>query len=441
MIWALAAAGGVLAACAGESRTPASPTESTVAACTDKADNDSDGFIDCADQDCFKLVVCAGAGGGDATTPGPEPDGGSPDVHPAPDVTATPEDTGAAVQDEGPALDLAEPPPSTFTCTPCGYGSLTGKVCAPNEQVFVNEATVTIEATNCAGETVVLTATSDANGVYHFDEVPCGKHVVDVEKGSFHTDYPVNIATGEHTDLTGAATKLCFQATSTKIAVLTGNYDDIEGLLDQLGLAYHLYSTDGAVGDGDIVGLLSEPAKLAQYQIVFANCGGFHGWMPQDYPEVMPNVKDYILNGGSFYMSDYAWVYGEWAFPDAIEFMGEDDPGQMYKDGSPQLIGSGLSVLATVADGSLGAYLGKTSLVVHFDQGPQIAPEVAGSGTIPHVSAKITQLSPWIDATLPLVLSYKPTPTSGRVIYTNFHNDAQTTGDMLKVLNYLVFTL
>ncbi len=38
-------------------------------------------------------------------------------------------------------------------------------------------------------------------------------------------------------------------------------------------------------------------------------------------------------------------------------------------------------------------------------------------------------------------MSYRPTETSGRVIYTNFHNDAQSTEDMLNVLEYLVFTL
>ena len=41
----------------------------------------------------------------------------------------------------------------------------------------------------------------------------------------------------------------------------------------------------------------------------------------------------------------------------------------------------------------------------------------------------------------PLAVSYRPAQSAGRVIYTNFHNDAQATTDILTIINYLVFTL
>lgn len=428
-----------VSACSDPPASAAAASESGTAACTDQADNDNDGHIDCADQDCWELVACADGGAavdvetGDALESPPDTLAQETSTTDSPDVQAS--------------LDIDEsddgPPSNEQVCEPCGYGTLTGKVCAPNEQVFVNNASVTIETTDCAGQPLLLETTSDLNGIYHFEQVPCGNHVVKVVKGSFKTEYVVALHPDEHTDLSAAVTKICFGAASAKIAVLDGSYDNIEGLLDQLGFDYDLYSEGGIVGDGDLVELLSSPTSMAQYEIIFANCGVVHGWMPQDHADVMPNVQNFILNGGSFYMSDYAWVYGEYAFPDAIEFMRDDDVTKMYQsDLSPQMIQSDQTVTGIIADGALAGWLGKTELQITFDNGPQIAPEKAGPGTIPHVSAKMNQLAPpTLLNTIPLVLSYKPEPDAGRVIYTNFHNDAQATGDMLKVIEYLVFTL
>ncbi len=437
----LVAVAALVAGCANEASGGGTGTETGTAACTDSVDNDDDGYIDCLDQDCWELVACASEEADDAR----DSDAAGDAVDPEPEVAVDPDAAEPGDSSSSPDVvgDSEGPPPIGSTCEPCGYGQLTGKVCAPNEQVFVNGATVTIETTDCDGNPVVLETTSDVNGVYHFDAVPCGNHQVEVVKGSFETTYGVSIHVDEHTDLSAAVAKICFSATSATIAVLDGNYDDIEGLLDKLGLDYDLYSENGVVGVGDTVELLSTPSSLSQYEIVFANCGGFHGWMPQDHPAAMAHIHDYVLDGGSFYMSDYAWVYGEFAFPEAIEFMGSDDVQDMFTDKSPQMIDGGQSFQATIADGAMAAYLGKTKLLVTFDQGPQIAPEKAGEGTFPHVSAQITQpfATDPLDDNIPLVLSYKPSPTAGRVIYTNFHNDAQTTADMLVLLNYLVFTL
>jgi hypothetical protein len=50
----------------------------------------------------------------------------------------------------------------------------------------------------------------------------------------------------------------------------------------------------------------------------------------------------------------------------------------------------------------------------------------------------------WLDNTTwkgPLVVSFQPSSTSGRVVYTTFHNDEQADAIMLKILYYLVFLL
>jgi len=405
--------------------------ENTAAACGNQADDDGDGYTDCADQDCWAFVFCQGA---DATT-------GDTD-----DVSDTVEAEGDTMGDgSGDAGDTPTPDTGGVpSCEPCGTGTLTGTVCAPSENVFVNDALVVVAGTGCDGQAFRLETRSAADGGWTITGVPCGVHTVTITKSSFERIFQVAVGTGQTTDLSGAASKQCFQPGAVPIAVLDGSWDDMGLLLLQLGIEFDAYTDDGS-GDGDIVTLLSDPTALAAYDILFVNCGGTHGWMPSDHPDVMQNVKDWVLAGGSLYMSDYAWTYGEWSFPDAIEYQGDDSVYSMGSDGSPQLIPSDVTVTATVVDGNMAAYLGKTTMTVTFDQGPQIAPDAAGAGTFAHVVADFPPLvglgTAFDGEDVPLVLSYVPSTGAGRVVYTNFHNDAQATADMLTLLHYLVFTL
>ncbi len=408
--------------------------------CDNARDDDGDGFTDCADQDCWSHAGCGdvtGPDGGDgATGDGTAPDSATPDSATVPSDTAT-----ETTPDTGPPDTT--PSETVTSCDPCGdKGSVKGRVCAPNEDVFVNDARVWIEGVGCGGEAFSVETRSDFDGTYYLLDVPCGTHTLRIEKGSFASTHPVSIRPGELLDVTGAANKLCFGSGAARIAVLAGSWDDMGGLLAQLGLRYDLFNDHGDDGAaGAIVELLSDPQRLQGYDILFANCGGTVGWLPQDEPAVMPNVKDFVLQGGSLYMSDYAWVLGEWSFPDKVDWYDNDDPASMGDDDSPQVIPSGTRVTATVTDGTLAGYLGKTTLAIEFDQGPQIAPAAVANGAFAHVVADITVPLELSLQDAPLTLSYVPADGAGRVIYTNFHNDAQTTADMLTILHYLVFTL
>ncbi len=392
--------------------------EDSPTACDNGRDDDGDGFTDCGDQDCWGLAVCGDAG-----------------------------DTSTDAADT--ALDTAETTlpdtirPETLACDPCSAkGSIKGRVCAPNENIFVNDADVWVEGVGCNGQPFRVETTSTADGTYYLLDVPCGAHTLNINKGSFAATFPVEVRQGELLDVTGAATKLCFGASAVKIAVLAGSWDDIGGLLDQLGFRYDFYNDDGDDGaDGAILDLLGDRPRLFGYDIVFAECGGTAGWIPKDHPAVMPNVKDFVLQGGSLYMSDYAWVLGEWSFPDKVEWYDSDDPSSMGTDTSPQVIPSGTDVTAQVVDGSLAAYLGKVQIPITFDQGPQIAPVSVANGAFAHVIGNIVVPLSLNIQNAPLALSYVPAQGAGRVMYTNFHNDAQTTSDMLTILQYLVFRL
>jgi len=400
--------------------------------CQNGLDDDGDGFTDCADQDCWS--ACASLG--DATSGGDRgaaADTSGVDTNVAADTIGVADGTGP----------LDAPGETASTCDPCGLkGSIKGRVCAPNANVFVNDARVWVEGSGCGGEPFTIETTSAADGTYYLLDLPCGTHTLRIEKGSFGATHPVTVVGGELLDVTGAANKLCFGSSAAKIAVLDGSWDDMGGLLEQLGLRYDFYNDHGDDGaDGSIVDLLADPQRLQSYDILFANCGGTTGWLPQDEPAVMPNVKDFVLAGGSLYMSDYAWVLGEWSFPDKVEWYDNDDPTSMGQADSPQVIPSGTHVRATVADGTLSTYLGKSTIDIVFDQGPQIAPVAVANGAFAHVIGDIVVPLQLSIPDAPLTLSYVPADGAGRVIYTNFHNDAQATADMLTILNYLVFTL
>jgi hypothetical protein len=396
--------------------------------CSDDLDNDADGFKDCADQDCWAEASCLAP---DASNPG-DSNGGA-------DTASTP-DTTAVDDTETP--DTTTPQP--IGCDPCGIGSITGRACAPSATAAVSQATVTVSGIGCDGNPFTLTATSGADGNFNFPAVPCGTHTLTIERGSFRRDVDVMVANGRNTNLGEGATKACFQAAAARVAVLAGTWDHMQDLLTRLGIAFDLYTDDGTGAAGEIVALLSDSGAMAAYDIIFANCGHTHGNMPKDHPAVMANVRDFILEGGSFYMSDYAWTYGEWAFPDAIEFQRSDDVLDMYSERSPQLIPSDQRVNARVVDGNLAAFLGAETLEVHFDSGPQIATEKVGTA-FAHVVADFPAIlavgTDFQTRNVPLVISYRPAAGAGRVVYTNFHNDAQTTADMMAIMTYLVFSL
>jgi len=361
---------------------------------------------------------------------------------------------GIAVGSDVPAgLDATE------HCVPCEYGALKGLVCAPNDQIYVSDATVTLTVIDCDGQVKQLSTVTDSDGSYYFPKVPCGKHEALVESGSFKAQYNVFIKPGQQRDLTGIGQKLCFLADSTKIAVFWGQWDEQHDLLDKLGLQYTYYNFSAeyfndAIQPKDIeaVQVLRDPTKLSKFDVIFFNCGSAAQKYVNQFPEIAKNLKAFVLAGGSLYASDLAWAYVEAAFPDAIDFFGSNElPSAPTNDG-PQEAAGNQKFAATIVNNALAKYVGVTTFQAKYGPGPLIVVDKAGPGTTVHVTGipQVTnknKKSVFDPDTLaypsPMVLTHQPPgqPKAGRVIYTTFHNDEQTDAVMLKILNYLVFKL
>lgn len=345
----------------------------------------------------------------------------------------------------------------TSSCTPCGYGSLKGLVCAPNMKTFVPNALVTVDVVDCDQVAKEFQTHTDKDGAFYFPQLPCGTHVVHVTAGSFSTTYNVTIETGKTTDISQLGMR-CFDAQKVKIAVFWGQWDKLQDLLSELGLAYKYYNYEADYFAGvapekiEAFQVLNDPMQLAQYDILFFNCGSAPIKWVSSYPTIRQNLRNYVLFGGSMYASDLAWEYVEGAFPDAVKFYGTNElPSEGLDPNGPQVAKDHQNIVAHIKDGVLAAYLGLNEFVAHYGSGPLIVVEAAGEGTVAHVVGKPIIKNPkygqpfqpqYIEGPEgPLVLSFTPAEGAGRVVYTTFHNDEQVDNIILKVLHYLVFLL
>ena len=129
----------------------------------------------------------------------------------------------------------------------CPAGNVRGLACTPNEAA-VSGATVTLEYTDCNGNEVTKTVQSDALGYYSFGDIPVGSATLSVDKGPYSTETTVSVTEGATTDLTEGNARSCFDPNATRIAVVTGQYDQISAVLDDLGFTYDEINGRGLAG-------------------------------------------------------------------------------------------------------------------------------------------------------------------------------------------------
>jgi len=299
-------------------------------------------------------------------------------------------------------------------------GVVEGRVCSPSGFSWVGAADVRVRSTG-------QTARTDATGRYRLEGLEPGVVELDITKGSFVTSVTVEVVGGE----TVLAEPSCLSS-DVSIAVVVGNYDNIEHLLTDLGLPYTL------VEIADQVEWLRDPESLAGYDMVFFNCGMRDDWVM--YPEAVKHLRDYVNGGGSIYVSDEAYLVVEAPFPDAIDFHGEDS--------DPLAVERGLagSYVADVVDRQLQRVLGAKTADIRYDlRNWAIAERSPGGEPLLRALVDAVADDP-ADPPVPVqsVLATRARIGQGTVVYTSFHNETQTspaTGDMLRILEDIILSL
>jgi uncharacterized protein (DUF2249 family) len=306
------------------------------------------------------------------------------------------------------------------TCTGCGFGKVCGYVCAPNGTYKIGGAKVYVNTSDCAGKPVNIETLSDSNGNYCLDNVPAGNQTVNVEKGSFKTQYSLPVSDGSVINAQDIIepTKLCFPKSSVKIAVVTGNWDAIQNIISKLGFTYDLY--DGVSNPSDAINFLSNFPKMKTYSVIFFNCGANHDYIISN-GSIVSNLTNYVQQGGSIYASDWAFVYVEDPWPLYVSYYGK--------------FGDSETLNGTVVDPELASILGKSTVAINYNLVEWVVVDSVSGNTSQHISG----WTPEIGKNAPWLMSFKPFSTGGRVLYTTFHNEFQVTADMEKILQALVF--
>jgi hypothetical protein len=303
-----------------------------------------------------------------------------------------------------------------------GAGGIRGRICSPSEHAYVVGAEVYVET-----DDGLISTVTDGDGWFLLENVPAGDHTVMVEKGSFHTTFDVTVEADEVTEL---AEEECLSAEEVSVAVVTGQYDSIQVVLDRLGVEYTL--VNGVSGNAH-VNLLRTPAELEKYDIVFFNCGMNDNWLTYK-SEIAANLRDYVSNGGSVYVSDWSYFLAEVAYPDMIEFIGEDSmSGSAY-------VGEMGSVQGIVKDPTMIAALGSDTAQLNYDLPSWAAPEKPGTGKV-LIRGTFTYIDGWSYRETDGPLAARQEDGDGTIVYTSFHNERQMTFDMDVLLEEIILSL
>ena len=310
--------------------------------------------------------------------------------------------------------------------------SVTGRVCNTTGDSYVvgADAYINFDSNGDGTDDATSSDVTDSDGWFTLTGVPLGNHTIVVEKGSFSTTIQISLDTPNE-DLQ-LANEECLDPGSVEIAVISGDYDHVEGLLTGMGLDYDLYS--GTSGQTQYLQLLQDTSKMAEYDIIFFNCGMDDSWTRGGtYDEVATNVKQYVQSGGSVYTSDWAYNIFEAAFPAAADFYGDDDTlGSAYWGADGYLT-------ASVVDSTFQQLLGSSTAQLNYDLASWAVVESAGSNTDVLIRG---------DAPLYLWGTVSNSPLairayfgSGVALYTSFHNEQQVTVDMESILEEIILSL
>ena len=348
----------------------------------------------------------------------------------------------------------------------CPSGAIAGTVCAPSGDVLYG-AVVRAESVDCLGRPVAKEAISGTDGFFRIEGLPADYTEVSIQSGVFVGRYAVEVRAGQEIGLTeSGTTKVCFPTNSAGLGVLEGDYDKVENLIDELGFDHEVIC--GGYGKHKAAHtLLSDFARLSEFDILFVNCVSgieLRATNPET-EQIRENLRQFVREGGSIYVSDLSSDFIQQLWPDIATFRttnpsareldlccvctdcADDCPAETVEPlacgmdnelpeicRSPSIpTGQGNTgeLPASVVSDFLRQSTGLERLTVTFNGDNWVEIESVNS------DAEVLVQS----GTQPLMFLFQPYPQGGRVAYTSFHLHVQATEPMKKLLRALIFRL
>lgn len=268
----------------------------------------------------------------------------------------------------------------------------------------------------------------------------------------------------------GCTDQTIFSLNIGEVAVVPGDFDTPEAVLDKLEVGYtrydgwhengprYDYETDydwNALYDdpnAEVEDFLADKYAIGAFDVVFLSSGmrGAGELLynnanePDDQlvtdPAVIAAIQEFVDLGGHLYVTDWAYDLIEVAFPGAIEFLGDDLNLDDAQQGEPQTVNARVVDQVMLESLEMSAGANEVETVFNFDSWAVV--ESVGAGTDVLLEADIiyqdgADLIPI--AASPVLTVTEVGDRGGKVVYTAFHTEAQITPDVQDIINYLIF--
>jgi len=359
-------------------------------------------------------------------------------------------------------------------------GSVLGRVCDPSGRTWLPDALAYTHLVDDAGKLYdTRTAYTDRDGYFLLDNLPADQdYVIYIQYGGETlSKEKVFIEDSQEIELEEPD---CFDPLELDVAVITGDYDDFQEVLDNMGFAnYELI--DGLHTD-EMTAFLLDLDSMLQYDIIFFNGGHVEEGViypseavdgegdetdDEDFPEdtgepggddtgssggddtgdeptiplydheqIAQNIRDYVTAGGAVYASDWAYDVVEIAWPEAINFVGADEIPNSAQLGEYGLIN------AAVSDEALAEWLGKDHIKIEYDLPVWPAIEGAASTVSVHLTGAIDYregTNVYTLTAVPLLASF--TSGDGKVAIATFRVAKNADADVMLTLQYMMYSL
>lgn len=344
---------------------------------------------------------------------------------------------------------------------PVAVGTITGKVLAPEGTMPISGALLYLSPTPpqaipdgvFCDKCVRLAANtpntfSKPDGTFALPAYAKGPQYLVVQKGQFRRVRPLDVAGGDQPVNAGYTrlpprTNAMVGDTIPKMAVVNGQWDRIEISLAKIGLgkldangqlqrgteSFDIYENKFPPVPNDPFlpdDLLTKPAVMNKYNIVFLPCSGSTGTTCDDtragQSPYQSTLKQFVAQGGKVYVTDYSYEFVRQPFPGFVSW--RDQTQQL---GSACLSGE-YDAPGKAEDQGLADWLtamGTTSLTLksNWTQIDALTPQ---PGTDENGKAVTITPKVWMSAQTggghPATVSFQQ--ACGRVLFSTYHTEA-----------------